>query len=91
MVRADRARPERSVRDIYLREGSLRSPDGQWIAIKSQHIYGPQDVVLIKRDAADEEPVGDAGGGGFVLFYRVGTENTSHSYAPEYGWGYYPD
>ena len=29
--------------------------------------------------------------GGFVLHYRVGTESTSHSYAPKHGWGYYPD
>jgi len=51
MVRAEGVRPEhaeRSVREIYLREGSLRSPNGQWIAIKSQHIYAPQDVVLIR-------------------------------------------
>ena len=29
--------------------------------------------------------------GGFALNYRVGTENTSHSYSPRHGWGYYPD
>lgn len=29
--------------------------------------------------------------GGFCLFYRVGTESTSHSYSPRNGWGYYPD
>jgi hypothetical protein len=28
---------------------------------------------------------------GFSLFYRVGTENTSHSYISQVGWGYYPD
>ena len=39
---------EQSVREIYWRDGSLRSPNREWIAIKSQHIYGPQDVVLIK-------------------------------------------
>jgi hypothetical protein len=33
----------------------------------------------------------DASLGGFVVFYRVGTETTSHSYSPRYGWGYYPD
>lgn len=50
IVRADHVRPESaepSVREIMLREGSLRSPDGQWIAAISQHIYGPQDVMLI--------------------------------------------
>jgi hypothetical protein len=29
--------------------------------------------------------------GGFVLAYRVGTENTSHTYSPKDGWSYYPD
>jgi hypothetical protein len=29
--------------------------------------------------------------GGFGLSYRVGTVNTSHTYSPRYGWGYYPD
>jgi len=50
MVRADgyKASDERSYREIMLREGSLRSPDGQWIAAITQHIYGPQDVVLIR-------------------------------------------
>lgn len=47
MVRA-RTIPERSVRELYLRDGSFRSPNGEWIAIKSQHLYGPQDVMLIK-------------------------------------------
>jgi uncharacterized protein (DUF58 family) len=30
-------------------------------------------------------------GDGFSLFYRVGTENTSHFYTSRSGWGYYPD
>ena len=30
-------------------------------------------------------------GSEFSLFYRVGTENTSHHYMSESGWGYYPD
>ena len=33
----------------------------------------------------------DESGGEFWLFYRVGTENTSHSYSSDLGWGYYPD
>ena len=28
---------------------------------------------------------------GFALYYRVGTESTSHSYSTANGWGYYPD
>jgi len=27
----------------------------------------------------------------FTVFYRVGTENTSHWYSSTDGWGYYPD
>jgi hypothetical protein len=30
-------------------------------------------------------------GNEFSLFYRVGTENTSHFYMSQTGWGYYPD
>jgi len=51
MVRAERVRPERaerSVRETYLREGSLRSPDGQWIAAITRYVYAPQDVLLIR-------------------------------------------
>ena len=33
----------------------------------------------------------DADSDGFSLFYRVGTETTSHSYISQVGWGYYPD
>lgn len=29
--------------------------------------------------------------GGFQLYYRVGTESTSHGYSPKDGWSYYPD
>jgi hypothetical protein len=29
--------------------------------------------------------------GAFALFFRVGTENTSHYYLSQTGWGYYPD
>jgi hypothetical protein len=33
----------------------------------------------------------DKAGGGPYMEYRVGTENTSHGYGPNDGWGYYPD
>ncbi|MGB0386111.1 MAG: hypothetical protein ACPGWR_14990 [Ardenticatenaceae bacterium] len=69
-VRAARARPERSARAIYLREGSLRSPDGLWIAIKSQHIYGPQDVMLIstnKRRLQEEQNMRGCAEGGISV------------------------
>lgn len=29
--------------------------------------------------------------GEFIVFYRVGTENTLHWYSSAGGWGYYPD
>jgi len=50
--------------------------------------YGYHDPAMqkyIQRYAADDSA------GGFFLAYRVGTENTSHTYTPENGWGYYPD
>lgn len=51
MVHTGGVRPEsaeRSVREIYLRDGSL-SPDGQWIAAITQYLYAPQDVVLLRK------------------------------------------
>jgi len=33
----------------------------------------------------------EADGSGFSLYYRVGTETTSHSYRSQTGWSYYPD
>jgi hypothetical protein len=50
--------------------------------------YEFQDATLqayIQKYSQDEKS------GGFVLYYRVGTESTSHSYSPQHGWGYYPD
>lgn len=50
-VRVPGVRPagdEPSVRALMLVGGeALRSPDGRWLAVVSQHIYGPQDVLLI--------------------------------------------
>ncbi len=31
-----------------LAEASYLSPDGQWLAVVSKHLYGPQDVLLLK-------------------------------------------
>lgn len=47
--------------------------------------HDPGTEAYIQRYAPDDEH------GGFVLSYRVGTENTSHSYSPKDGWSYYPD
>ncbi len=36
-------------RSIYLVEGEvMQSRDGRWLALVSQHLYGPQDVLLIQ-------------------------------------------
>ncbi len=49
-VRAEGVRPasaEPDVRRVHLREGSLMSPDGRWVALIARHVYGPEDVVLV--------------------------------------------
>ena len=68
------------------------------------HAYGerlatgryPRDLSgYVLRDPAmarliqSYEPVEESGG--FLLAYRVGTVNTSHTYSPLHGWQYYPD
>jgi hypothetical protein len=52
MVRADGVRPvgyEAVTREILLVGDGLASPDGSWTAVISQHIYAPQDILLIKE------------------------------------------
>lgn len=52
MVRADGVRPvkyEAVTREILLVGDGLASPDGTWTAVISQHIYAPQDILLIKE------------------------------------------
>jgi hypothetical protein len=49
-VRADGVWPpsaEPNARRLNLREGSLISPDGRWVALIARHAYGPEDVVLL--------------------------------------------
>jgi hypothetical protein len=38
---------------VYLREGNLVSRDGDWVALIARHMYGPEDVVIVK--SASEE------------------------------------
>ncbi len=38
---------EPNARRVNLREGSLVSPDGRWVALIARHVYGPEDVVLV--------------------------------------------
>jgi hypothetical protein len=52
MVRADGVRPveyEAITREILLVGAGLAAPDGSWTAVISQHIYAPQDILLIKE------------------------------------------
>lgn len=51
MVQVKDFRPrkdEESIRAILLVGDGLINPDSDWIAIISQHIYGPQDIVLVR-------------------------------------------
>ena len=50
MVRANDARPkenEPAIRHLYLKSQGYVSPNGQWAAAITQHIYGPQDIVVL--------------------------------------------
>ena len=51
LVRAAGVSPateEPNVRRVYLREGNLVSRDGDWVALIARHLYGPEDVVIVK-------------------------------------------
>jgi len=53
MVRADGVRPataEASLRSILLHSQGVASPDGRWVAVVTQHVYGTQDVVVLSRE-----------------------------------------
>ncbi len=39
---------EPGARSVQLRQGALRSPDGQWVALVARHVYGPEDVVIVQ-------------------------------------------
>jgi hypothetical protein len=41
---------EPNARQAFLREGSLVSPNGDWVALIARHLYGPEDVVLVKSE-----------------------------------------
>lgn len=50
MVRAGGVKPEKyepATRRIHLKSKGIVSPDGDWIAIIAQHIYGTQDVIVL--------------------------------------------
>jgi hypothetical protein len=52
MVRADGVRPkeyEPTTRPIYVRSQGHVSPDGQWTAVITRHLYGPEDVVVLSN------------------------------------------
>jgi hypothetical protein len=50
MVRAGGVRPERYepvTRPLLLKSSGLVSPDGHWVAVVTQHVYGTQDVIVL--------------------------------------------
>lgn len=50
MVRAGGVKPEKyepATRRIHLKSKGIVSPDGRWIAIITQHVYGTQDVIVL--------------------------------------------
>lgn len=50
MVRAEGVRPaayESATRPLLLESGGIVSPDGQWTAVVTQHVYGTQDVIVL--------------------------------------------
>ncbi len=48
-----RATEEPDARRVYLREGNLVSRDGDWVALIARHLYGPEDVVIVKSARGD--------------------------------------
>lgn len=46
------AEAERSSIRIKLRETGLASPSGRWVAVVARHIYGPEDVLILSKDAS---------------------------------------
>ena len=53
--------------------------------LSSYEFHDPEMEKYVQNYRVDETR------GGFILAYRVGTENTSHTYSPKDGWSYYPD
>ncbi len=57
LVRADTVSPaseDPNAHRVFVREGSLISRDGSWIALIAWHVYGPEDVVIVQRVASSE-------------------------------------
>ncbi|MCA9994278.1 MAG: hypothetical protein KDE56_00940 [Anaerolineales bacterium] len=53
IVRATGVRPkkyESVTRPLLLKSEGIISPNGQWTALIVQHVYGPQDVVLLTKE-----------------------------------------
>lgn len=40
---------EPEVRKVYLEGNSRPSPDCRWVAVITRHVYGPEDVVLLRK------------------------------------------
>ncbi len=46
------AEAERSSIRLKLREGGLASAGGEWVALVARHIYGPEDVLFLRKDSS---------------------------------------
>jgi hypothetical protein len=53
--------------------------------LEAYTFHDPDAAPFIQRYAVE------ADGSGFALAYRVGTDNTSHTYTSQTGWSYYAD
>ena len=55
MVRADGIKPqtaEAGIRPLLLKSKGVMSPDKEWTAIVTQHIYGPQDIIVLSEQGS---------------------------------------
>ncbi len=53
MVRANGVRPieyELMMRDMYLKDESLASPDLKHIAVVTRWLFGPEDVMILTQE-----------------------------------------
>jgi hypothetical protein len=52
MVRSPGVRPadaEPMVRNLEVGVNGLASPDGRWVAVVVRHVYGPEDVIVLRE------------------------------------------
>jgi hypothetical protein len=79
-------RVQREACQIVAHVYETRPATGEYPSDLANYEYRDPDMESFIQSYRSDESVG-----GFVLSFRVGTENTSHTYTPESGWSYYPD